>query len=118
MPCRAVARLYSDLVNPESTQTDAVSSKVIARRLTLAFTGAGLFIFFWTLFPNGHWPAASGNFIGAMLVAVGGLLATLNAREIGSKRLAACSHVCIVVGGFAIAGAALQSIIWPPTCAC
>ncbi|WP_420178539.1 hypothetical protein [Paenarthrobacter sp. TA1.8] len=105
-------------MNRESAQATAVSPKVRARKLTLALTGVGVFIFFWTLFPNGHWPAASGNFIGALLVAAGGLLATLNALEVGREKINPWSYSFIVVGGFAIAGAALQSIIWPPTCAC
>lgn len=63
------------------------------------------------LIPNAQWPPAWGNFFGAFIVAVGGLLGCLHAANLGPERFVSWSWSCIVVGGFVIAGASLQTAL-------
>ncbi|MBD1541004.1 hypothetical protein G9E11_01785 [Arthrobacter sp. IA7] len=81
-------------------------SSALEKTLVLTLTGVAVFAIAVT--PNGHWPAAWGNFFGAMAVAIGGLLAALDAYDVVSHETRPASWAFIVVGGFAIAGASLQ----------
>lgn len=63
--------------------------------------------------PNYTWSASWGNFFGAAIVAVGGLLGCLNHANAVSDRMVTVSWACIVVGGCVIAGASLQAALLP-----
>lgn len=77
--------------------------------VTLASLGSGLL----ATLPNERWSAAWGNFFGAFMVAVGGLLGCLNSSKALPETALPWSWACIVVGGFAIAGASLQMALAP-----
>lgn len=100
----------------ESTNINTSSTKPLAWRHTLVLTLTGLAVFTVAVLPNETWSPAWGNFFGAAAVAIGGLLATLHAYDVGKRETGAASWAFIVVGGFAIAGASLQSALAPPCC--
>lgn len=63
--------------------------------------------------PNERWSAAWGNFFGALLVAMGGAIGCLLATKTLPEKASAWSWALVVVGGFAIAGASLQMVLFP-----
>lgn len=63
--------------------------------------------------PQETWSASWGNFLGAALVAVGGILGCLHHAKATSDLVATVSWACIVVGGCVIAGASLQAALMP-----
>lgn len=65
--------------------------------------------------PQGTWSASWGNFFGAAIVAVGGVLGCLHHAKVASDRWVTLSWACIVIGGFVIAGASLQAALAPPS---
>jgi hypothetical protein len=74
----------------------------------MALVLTGLVVFAIAVMPNNTWSPEWGNFFGATLVAIGGLLATLHAQEVAENETGSASWAFLVVGGFAIAGASLQ----------
>lgn len=92
----------------EPPNLENAPSKSLALRHVVVLSVGGLVVFAVALLPNATWSPSWGNFFGAAFVALGGLLATLNAYGVGKNETQAMSWSCIVVGGFAIAGASLQ----------
>ena len=61
--------------------------------------------------PQERWSAAWGNFFGAALVAIGGILGCLDHAKAVPGWVVTLSWACIAVGGSVIAGASLQAAL-------
>lgn len=65
--------------------------------------------------PQERWSAAWGNFFGAAIVAIGGILGCLDHAKAAPNWVVTLSWSCIAVGGCVIAGASLQAALVLPS---
>jgi hypothetical protein len=92
---------------------DEIRRESVARKLGLAATicGVGVAMGLVAYWPNKTWSAAWGNFFGALIVALGGLIGCLHAARLVPERILSWSWSLVVVGGFVIAGASLKAAL-------